>query len=224
VPIVKNQQQQKVTRKAIKEIPQAKLLHPTVRNLLFLTSGTVDVTAASDNASWSDTDKGGLFTRSLSAMLIKPVKLLDIDRDGIVTWREFFPQLQKETEIVFRSWKRELTARGEKIDGDTQKPHSFSLGGRTYAVVGIENSAAEPLVYRWRWQGQEQWNEVKLEHGKQKVHFLVVLEDAETLPRLEVEIKGRGKGKLKASKWTGDGGPSFDDGKTYSIESRKKRS
>ena len=73
----------------------ARALHPTVRCLFFQARGTVDITAATDNASWSDNKKGGLFTRSLARLVeLTPLRELDKDRDGVVTWSEFFPQLR----------------------------------------------------------------------------------------------------------------------------------
>jgi len=218
-----------VKRKNLDEGMEVKGLQPTARCLFFQARGTVDVTAATDNASWSDNEKGGLFTRSVCRMLKTPVKALDLDRDGFVTWQEFFPQLQKETQIVFKSWSRDLRSRGEKIDTNTQKPHSFNLGNQvvpvvqTCAVLGIENAAAGVLVYRWRWMGGEEWTEVKLEKGAKKVHFLVLNPTQQAMPLFEVEIKGRASGKLRAARWTGKGEPSFDDGEQYRIRARKQR-
>jgi hypothetical protein len=106
----------------------AKALHPTVRALLFQARGTIDVTAATDNASWGDPMKGGLFTRSLCRMLTVPVRDLDANGDGAVTWAEFFPQLRDETQSLFGSWRKEMVARGEKVDERRQVPLAFRLG------------------------------------------------------------------------------------------------
>jgi hypothetical protein len=217
-----------VARRSFEEAREVKALHPTVRCLFFQARGTVDVTAATNNASWSDNEKGGLFTRSVARMLKTPVKFLDVDRDGFVSWKEFFPQLQKETELVFKGWSRELRARGQEVDTKTQKPHPFGLGldptAQIYAVLGIENAAAAELVYRWRWAGTEQWSEVKLPQGGKKVHFLLLSptqQQQEALPRFEVEVKGRASGKLQAARWTGKGEPTYDDGERYRIRARK---
>lgn len=106
----------------------AKVLHPTVRVLLFQARGTIDLTAATDNASWGDPEKGGLFTRSLCRMLTTPIRHLDANGDGALTWPEFFPQLRGETESLFGSWRKEMVARGEKVDDRKQVPLAFRLG------------------------------------------------------------------------------------------------
>jgi hypothetical protein len=207
--------------------PGAKVIHPTVRCLLFQARGTVDVTAANNNASWSDNEQGGLFTRSFCRLMKTNVKVLDTNRDGVVSWREFFPRLQSETEGIFKSWSRELRARGAKIDTRTQKPSSFSLGndvasGRTFAVVGIENGTKRTIAYRWRWTGQQAWNDDSLAVGEKKVHFLPLKDTQQALPDLEVEINGRMMPSRKAGKWSGEGDPKFDDGRSYLLGARKK--
>src|SRR5262245_11471627 len=95
----------KTTRdRGITKQESPKRLHPTVRCLLFQARGTVDVTAATNNAAWSDNERGGLFTRSFAALLAGPVKPLDTNKDGFVTWQEYFPKLQRETEVLFDGW------------------------------------------------------------------------------------------------------------------------
>jgi hypothetical protein len=216
----------KVTAKGAREVAAAREVHPTVRCLLFRASGTVDVTAATTNASWSDTEKGGLFTRSVCRMMTTPIKALDIDRDGFVSWQEFFPQLRKETERIFRTWSRELRARGEKIEDASQRPHSFLLGNnqasRTYAVVGLENGSGAALVYRWRWPGQDDWKEERLQRGQKRVHFLPWSEAGRQPPKLEVVVVGRGSSRLTTQPWTGQGEPVFGDGKAYRLRPGKK--
>jgi hypothetical protein len=114
--------------RAVTAPPVTKTIHPTVRALLFQARGTINLTAATDNASWGDPEKGGLFTRSVCRMLTTPVRDLDADGDGTVTWAEFFPQLREETESLFGSWRKEMVARGEKVDERKQIPRAFSLG------------------------------------------------------------------------------------------------
>jgi hypothetical protein len=208
----------------------AKAIHPTVRCLLFQARGTIDVTAATNNASWSDNEKGGLFTRSFCQLMKADGKSLDTNRDGLVSWREFFPRLQNETEAIFKSWSKELRARGARIDTRTQKPSSFSLGedvqgaARTFAVVGIENGTKLMIAYRWRWSGQQDWNDHSLATGEKKVHFLLLMNSQQVLPELEVEINGKMRPPLKADRWSGEGDPKFDDGKPYRLGPRKKAS
>jgi len=212
--------------------PRPKELHPTVRCLFFQARGTIDVTAATNAPSWSDTMEGGLFTRTLCKMMTKPVKSLGGNGDGLVGWREFFPRLQKETEAVFKSWSKNLKARGEKgIDSLTQKPAAFALGqdvvaGQTFAVVGIENGTKFEIAYRYRWTGEEEWKDAVLAIGERKPHFVTLKDGQQTLPRLEVEIKGRKAPlpALKSGRWSGERTPSFDDGRVYRLGPQKKES
>jgi len=196
----------------------AQSLHPTVRSLLFTARGTVDVTAATDNASWGDNQDGGLFTRSLSAGMQKPPSELDADRDGTVSWEEFFPRLQKDTKKLFDEWRKKMIARGEDIDGRNQVPHAFR---RRLAVIGIENATARPLEYRVRWPGQE-WTEVSLKPGERQVHRLVLSDREEGLPKLEAKFRGvKNPKQLPAGDWTGLGEPGEPE-KTYRIRPRQK--
>lgn len=196
-------------------------IHPTVRDLLFRTRGTVDVTAASDNASWSDNNRGGLFTRSLDRMFREEVGTLDGNRDGMVTWREFFPQLRDETRSLFGAWRKEMVARGEKVDERTQRPRAFALG-RLLGVVGIENATRGPLNYRWRWAGQDQWNEVTLPMGEKRLHSFPINDPESPLPQLETRFDGiRKASMLRPVEWTGSGEPA-DLVRYYRIRSRAK--
>jgi hypothetical protein len=205
-----------------------KEIHPTVRCLLFKARGTVDVTAATNAPSWSDNLEGGVFTRTLCATMNRSMKSLGQDDDGIITWREFFPVLQSETEKVFANWSAKMrTIRGVKIDSRTQKPSAFALGndlaaGRTYAVVGIENATNLVIAYRFRWSGEQDWKYANLEVGEKKPHALQLKDEKQSLPKLEVEIHGRKMMPLKSGKWTGEGNPSFEDGRSYRLRPRKK--
>ncbi|MFO0930869.1 MAG: caspase family protein [Gemmataceae bacterium] len=192
--------------------PPAQSLHPTVRSLFFQSRGTVDVTAATDNASWSDSLQGGLFTRSLDKLLLAPVS----DRDKQLTWTEFFPRLQRETRLLFDSWRKDMTARGERIDSRNQVPHLFE---HRLAVVGIENGTAGPLAYQVRWPGQAAWAEVTLQPGEQRMHR-TLLADGDTPPRLEAKFTGvRKPQELTAGLWTGVGEPA-EAPKLYRIRPR----
>lgn len=220
----------KSTRERGKDIgPGARQIHPTVRCLLFQARGTVDVTAATDAPSWSDSLEGGLFTRTLCRMMQQDVKSLDTNGDGFVSWREFFPRLQRETEGTFKSWLVEMRSRGARLGTDTQRqrPASFALGNddlaaRSYAVVGIENGTMRTISYRYRWTGEQEWKDVSLEKGERRVHFVSLAEGQAALPDLEVEVGGRTMPSRKAGKWAGEGNPSFDDGRCYRLGSRKK--
>lgn len=196
--------------------PSAQTLHPTVRSLFFQSRGTVDVTAATDNASWGDSLNGGLFTRALEKLLLTPVAKLDGNHDGLVSWTEFFPHLQRETRLLFASWRKEMTARGERIDGGDQVPHLFE---HRLAVVGIENGTAGPLAYQVRWPGQGAWAEVTLQPGEQRMHRTLLV-DGDTPPRLEAKFTGVRKAQeLAAGLWTGVGEPA-EAPKLYRIRPR----
>ena len=70
-------------------------LSPVFRDLFFRTRGTASITAATGNASWGDDDNGGIFTRSLCDMLRKKHREMDTNRDGFLSWREFFPLIPR---------------------------------------------------------------------------------------------------------------------------------
>lgn len=187
--------------------PPATRLHPTVRCLLFRARGTVDITAATDNASWSDNLEGGIFTRSVSRMLRQPIKVLDLNKDDFVSWREFYPQLRDETLSLFGDWRRKMIARGERVDERKQVPHAYAVG-KVYAVVGILNATKNPLQYRCRWPGSEEWTNVTLAPGEKKVHSLPLTQPAATLPSLETKFEFLATPRPLASlEYTGAGEP-----------------
>jgi hypothetical protein len=199
-------------------------IHPTVRNLFFQARGTVDITAATDNASWSDVRFGGLFTRSVCTMLCLPIKEVDKNGDGVVTWAECFPQLQKGTDSLFRVWRGQMISRGESIPDRNQKPHAFSLGlqaaaaasGRQ-AVLSIENATSAVLRYRWRWSDQDAWTEVELKKGQKQLHTVEV-SDGTTLPKFEAKFPGLTDPKvLDAQEFRGEGQPTSANGKYYRV-------
>lgn len=202
----------------------AKTLHPTIKQVLFQARGTIDVTAATDNASWGDGVSGGLFTRSLCRVIEKPVKDLDVNKDGRVNWIEFFPILQKETEIVFKTWTKELKARGQDhvVTEKNQKPRAFSLGGKTWAIVGIENATGKEMTYKYRWASKDPWKTITLPAGEKKAHPLAVTPG--TLPMFEAQFEGiKAVQKLKPGLHEGDETPTYNDGEQYRIKPRKKK-
>lgn len=199
-------------------VPAAQKLHPTVRSLLFTNRGTVDITAATDNASWSDNLQGGLFTRSLERLLLAPIKDLDGNGDGQVSWNEFFPQLQKETRLLFDSWRKDMTARGERIESRNQVPHVFE---HRLAVVGIKNATPIPLEYKVRWPGQPNWTEMTLRPGEQRIHR-TLLGANDTPPHLEAHFNVvRKPQELAATVWTGIGEPT-EAPRLYRIRPRNQ--
>jgi hypothetical protein len=185
----------------------AKTLHPTLKCLLFQTRGTVDVTAATDNASWSDNLEGGLFTRSLCRLLKQTIRVMDTNRDGFVSWREFYPQLRDETKSLFADWRKEVRTRGDRISERSQVPHAFALG-RLIAAVGIENGTRERLTYQYRWTGESTWREGTLSAGQVRIHSRSVKEPDTPLPILEARFDGvRETQRLTACEWAGSKEP-----------------
>jgi hypothetical protein len=205
---------------------EATRLHPTVRQLLFLARGTVDVTAATDNASWSDIARGGLFTRSLYLMFKTPLR--ELDSSGNVNWRKFFPKLQRQTQDLYRLWRTEMIARGETdINERTQKPHAFNLGqgqptAPRHAVISIENGSNKSIRYRCRWGESNRWYEVQLNPGQKRLHVLDVTGSG-PLPRLETRIVGvRTPKVLTPGEWHGEGEPDADAAKLYRVRSAQE--
>jgi hypothetical protein len=209
-------------------LAERRTMNPTFRNLFFLARGTVDVTAATENASWGD-EEGGIFTRTLCRVLAnKPFRELDRDRDGTVTWKEFFPVLQAETETAFKSWASEVKKRGEQVDDATQKPYAFALPDvlparpeRTYAVVGLENETDSELHLHYRWSRQSGWRSRVLAPGS-RVPMFVEVKDAQAEGLvLQVRFEGRnGVGELTPRLWKGKGLPSYTDGDAVVIRHR----
>jgi len=191
---------------------------PTVRALFFQARGIVDVTAATEEAAWSDDKNGGLFTRSLVKMLLMPPSLLEKlggTKDGAVTWEAFFPALQADTQQFFKKWSASMMARfpDARIRAETQKPHAFFLGGQTvttYAVVDIENGKTSPLKYRFRWEEKDEYNDFELKPGERKTHMVAMKAGAgpEDLPKLEILREGAETPNfLKTQMWAKDRAP-----------------
>jgi hypothetical protein len=89
-----------------------------LRHLLFQHRGLVDINAAkTGQVAWSNRD-GGCFTVALTRLLSASVAAFDINRDGFVSWSEFYQVLTRHTQDV-----------GASI-GRVQSPMSFALGGR----------------------------------------------------------------------------------------------
>jgi hypothetical protein len=199
-------------------------IHPTVSHLFFRERGFVDITAASDDAAWSDDKNGGLFTRSLSRLMKRsPEDLIDLKKGKQVTWQRFFPLLQKETEQFFAEWSAAMHARypNAVIRSKTQRPHAFNLGAEqpkaAYAVVEIENGKSTPLTYKFKWEDPEaedgtkpKWEEVTLKPGQRLAHTVILPPDAKDgdLPRMEMDWDGvKRVQKLPALMWAEDRAP-----------------
>jgi hypothetical protein len=196
-------------------------LAPTFRCLFYQARGTVDITAATDNASWCDDNEGGIFTRSLAEILDRPVKNLDSNGDGFVTWAEFFPQLRKQTEEKFTDWSERMRGRGETINAARQTPKAFALERTTavkQAVVSLENQSEQKLRYRVRWSASGEWsawNEIR--PAAREVVSTPVSDSTREAPIMHIQFEGLGTGKLRSRLWTGTGKPSLTDGEAARV-------
>lgn len=211
-----------VTPRALPKVIVPAAIHPPVRDLFFRARGLVDVTGASkDEASWGDI-RGGLFTRAFVKMLMLPLGDLDSNKDGALSWAEFFPQLRTDTKILFDALARDARGAGDPLPARTQTPFAFKLGAvgaaatarASYAVVAFENASGKPLKYKWRWAGQTAWTSVVLKDGERKVHSLAL--KGQAAPKFEAQFEGFEDGatqRLEAKKWAGVGPPTFADAK-----------
>jgi hypothetical protein len=202
-------------------------IHPTIRALMFRARGTVDITAATDSASWSDDSEGGVFTRTLCNHLTRHPKKLGFRTDRLLSWREFFPLLQRQTEKAFKSWATEMKRRGHVVDDTNQKPHAFSLGNpntaddRLYAVVSFINKSGKPVRYRYRWTNDPTWRNGTIGVNG-KVHHSQPLPLLGKVVKLEAKIEGvRSVLHLQPRRWTGSGKPGYADGREYTIRRKK---
>src|SRR5207248_38679 len=75
----------------------ARTIQPVLRCLFYQSRGVVDITAASGNAAFGDDHDGGIFTRTFEKLVKAGIAPSDADRDGFVSWPEFFSRLQAET-------------------------------------------------------------------------------------------------------------------------------
>lgn len=213
---------------------------PVFRCLFFQHRGVVDITAATfdekkkqNEAAFGDETQGGIFTRTLGKLLSKDLKELDTNRDGFVTWEEFFPILQGETQKTFLKWTEVARGRGEKVDQKTQQPHKFRLPGRgladdsagvAYAVVGFRNLSKDPVRFDYRWSSDEPWKNGTMPAKDTTFVHTKLASESSDLPKLEVRVAGEKESvKLEANRWSGSGTPSFEDGKKYRFDNTTKK-
>jgi hypothetical protein len=139
----------------------AQAIQPVLRCLMYQSRGVVDITASTGNFSFGDDHNGGIFTRTFDRLVREGIPPSDADRDGFVTWPEFFSRLQSETEGVFVDWAKRQRALGEVVEQTSQKPHAFELAGRTDAV-SVRNETSGVLSYQYRWTGREDWEDARI--------------------------------------------------------------
>jgi hypothetical protein len=184
-------------RRVFNDAGEAKEIDPLLRCLFYRTRGIVDITASNGESAFGDDHEGGIFTRTFAQLVAGGPKVLDTDRDGVVTWREFFPRFQAETESVFVTWAARERARGEAVTQTSQKPHAFELGGSE--VVRIRNEAPKALIYYYRWSGESEWRRVTLRpHGADE--HTPPHRHGGASPTLEVRFEGGKTSELKVGK------------------------
>jgi len=187
--------------------PAAKELHPIFRNLLFQHRGVVDITAASGNTAFADDREGGLFTRALDSVLLpKTQHPVDANKDGFVSWKEFFPSLRQETENISTQWFKAIRQNPKnkalKIDQKTQRPQAFELTDATTAPpsLTIRNVSAGPLRYQFRWGGEGTFESAVLKTQEARVHTLPPGKSVKDIPNLEVKTDTGTSVQLKTGK------------------------
>jgi hypothetical protein len=177
---------------------EAASIQPVLRCLLFQSRGVVNITAATGAASFGDDHDGGIFTRTFDRLVRGGLAPLDADRDGFVTWPEFFNRLQSETEGVFVHWAQRQRALGDDIEQTSQRPQAFELAGRADAV-SLRNETAGPLSYQYRWAGEESWEDGLIPAHGVAQHLSPPGTDR-ALPRLEVRFEGGRTAELRVGK------------------------
>jgi hypothetical protein len=187
--------------------PAAKELNPLFRNLLFQHRGVVDITAASGNFAFADNRDGGLFTRALGNVLLPKQSLpYDGNKDGFVSWKEFFPSLRQETENISAQWIKDFRQQPQKtelkIDQKTQRPQAFELTEATTAPpsLTIRNVSTGPLRYQFRWGGEGAFESAVLKTQEARTHTLPAGKSVKDNPNLEVKTDSGNSVQLKAGK------------------------
>jgi hypothetical protein len=201
---------------------------PVIRCLLFQQQGVVDITAATNEEAWGDPREGGVFTRTLARLLQGPVKDLDTDQDGFVTWKEFFPHLDKATHAAFDRWADAARRGGADVPrAAAQAPRSYRLlpdaaldRERCYAVVSLTNHTPTLVRFKYRWAGEEAWKDDELQPNLATTLFQPMAIPGGPPPALELQPeKGSRTYKLDARRWDGPGTPGYSCGERYSIRS-----
>jgi hypothetical protein len=72
-----------------------------IRQLFFQHRGVVEINAARTGySSWGNPRIGDYFTRALGNLIAGPASRIDRNKDGFVTWSEFYPALDREARRV----------------------------------------------------------------------------------------------------------------------------
>jgi hypothetical protein len=120
-------------------------------NLLFDHTGLVDATSSSHDES----SQAGFFFDSLRYHMEGSAKfhIYDVNGDGFVSWKEFFPSIARTTNALFKK----IAVEGEQ---STQIPFAFSLGTAP-GETDRENYAAN-LGLHFTIISRDFWNAAKL--------------------------------------------------------------
>jgi len=197
----------KTTDRKLSTPPAARELNPIYRNLLFQHRGVVDITAASGNFAFGDSREGGLFTLALHNVLLPKQPLsYDGNKDGFISWKEFFPSLRQETENISAPWIKDFQKQPRKdpvkLDQKTQRPQAFELTEATTAppTLTIRNTSTSPLRYQYRWGGAGSYETAVLKTQEARVHTLPAGKSAKDVPTLEVKTDAGTVAQLKVGK------------------------
>ena len=198
------------TRRILPDKGNAASIDPVLRCLLYQSRGVVDITAASGDASFGDDHEGGIFTASFAKLVEDGIAGSDANKDGFVSWPEFFSRLQTQTQGVFVTWAQHQRARGEDVDQTSQKPMAFSLGtgGDAPGVVRLRNETAVSMEYEYRWAGGSSW-----QNGRVAPHAVAEHAPPASGNPLSTTLEVRFKGGKTAG---------LQPGKTYRFHDNKK--
>jgi hypothetical protein len=176
------------TRRLYLDKGTASAIDPFLKCLLYQSRGEVDITAASGNTAFGDDHEGGIFTRAIAKLIEEGIAGCDANKDGFVTWPEFFSRLSMRTQGTFVTWAEHALARGEDVDQSSQKPMAFSLGSA--GSVRLQNMTATTVQYEYRWPGETTWH-----HGRIAPHAVAEHAPpagAATFPtELEIRLEGK---------------------------------
>lgn len=182
---------------------KVKEVNPVLSCLFLRHRGIVDVTAADDNTiAFGDDGDGSLFTRSLTKLLRARLADLDANKDGFVSWTEFFPRVQADTEKVSVLWikkAREEPSSDIPKEQKRQRPRVFELPGDA-ASLTLTNGSKQLVHYEFRWTGDKDWSKGTLAAAGTQLHRVPAAFTGKESPVLEVKFENGDEAKLKPGK------------------------
>src|SRR5262249_26807447 len=146
-------------------------------------------------------------------------------------WPEYFPALRDDTTALFKLWVDDPEVRGdpEMKNAKPQIPQAFKLGGgpivgkngKDFLVVSLINRTDKAVMFEYRWSGEPGWKEGKLPPGGQ-VHYARPAAGPSDQSVLEARLKGsENVTRMEANRWSGNGAPTFADGRKWNWKPRK---